>query len=388
MTESMRASGRSTGIATGKMRLRANALRGFTIFELLVSIGVIAVLVALVVLGARAAQRAAGSVVDQSGLNQVYDGIKKFREDMGFLPPMVKEYGPDVSFASVGIESSLITLPGAVPKRSDLPWAMVVAVSADPSLAPRNQIEVYKRGDDAAFLRAQDPDWKGPDPTNILRDNRYSELTLGYFVAGQLEAPYTAALPDVPMDGVAGPGMYKPDRAGLFEVPAVAIDPAPASRRRAGREYGPFIEVGAKGVRTVIDVDTTPTASDKGKDVTIRDRNNVPMRYYRWLRQEPPPNTTVPDTDTLLVLPAIIGRLGSPIESIVPNERNPKSNTLLRQARWAVAAAGPDRLYGDEPLLYLSQVLGVPEPTDPTAINKLRLQAARDNLVRVGTDEN
>ncbi len=359
---------------------------GFTLFELLISIAVIAVLISLVVLGARAAQRAAGSVVDQSGVDQVFEGVRKFREELGFMPPLVREYE---SRDAVAIDSPLVDLSAGVDTRANLDWTALITVAAG---SGRNQIAIYRRSAaaDADFLRGEGNLYVGPDTANSLRDNRYSELTLGYYISGQLEVAYSSSFAPganfLPMDGVVGPGMYAPSREGDFDVPAEKLAANASDRRSVGREYGPYVEVGSKAVRAVIDVDSA-TGANAGRDVTIRDRSNVPLRYYRWL---PNPQAGQQPTDAQLALPPLVGRLPGASEPVVPNERNPGVSPQLRTARWAIIAAGPDRVFGDEPLQYLAVVLGetLPASGELQQIQKLRLKAARDNIVRVGTEEN
>lgn len=364
----------------------AERARGFTLFELLISIAVIAILISLVVLGARAAQRAAGSVVDQSAVDQVFEGVRKFREDLGFMPPLVREYE---SRDAVGIAGPQLELSAGVDTRANLDWTSVVVLDAGTG---RNRIAIYRRAvaDDADFFRSEGNLYVGPQPENAFRDNRYSELTLGYYISGQLEAPYSPAFAPgpsfLPIDGIVGPSMYAPTRDGDFDVPPEKLAATASDRRSVGREYGPYVEVGEKALRAVIDVQTA-TGANVGRDVTLRDRNNIPLRYYRWL---PNPQPGQQPTDAQLALPALVGRLPSATEPSVPNDRNPAVNPQLRTARWAIIAAGPDRAFGDEPLEYLAKSLGerLPDVGDVTNIRKLRQKAARDNLVRLGTEEN
>jgi prepilin-type N-terminal cleavage/methylation domain-containing protein len=365
---------------------RGSGVRGFTLFELLISVAVIAVLISLVVLGARAAQRAAGAVVDQTGVDQAYEGVRKFREELGFMPPLVREYE---SRGAVGVDVPQVQLSAGVETRVDLDWTAVIVQDASTG---RNRIAVYRRSanDDAEFLRGEGGLYVGPVNDNSLQDNRYSELSLGYFVSSQLEAPYgptfAAGANFLPMDGIVGPGMYAPTREGDFDVPAEKLAANVSDRRSVGREFGPYVEVGEKALRAVIDVDSA-TGVNAGRDVTLRDRNNIPMRYYRWL---PNPIAGQQPSDDQLALPPLVGRLSTTTEVNVPNERNPAINTSLRSARWAIIAAGPDRAFGDEPLEYVARALGetLPDASDTQPIRRLRLKAARDNIVRVGTEEN
>ena len=355
----------------------ARESKGFTVIELIISIAVIAVLIGLIVIGVQAVKKRAGGLLDASSVDQVFTAVKQFKQEVGFLPPMVKEFaagGPPVDQMIV--------------RQTALPWAAIfVPEPADPPRHPdaRFRIAVYTRGSNANFFKGNDPAYAGPVPTNFLQDNRFSQLTLGYYLAGQLEFGYNATYTDVPVDGVSGPGMYKPEKGGFFDVPDSMLKPV-ADRKRQGKTYGPYVEAAGKSVK----VETDIASDSSGRDVTVRDRNGVPIRYYYWL-----PSTTGndPDPDRNMLLPRMVCRLPDDAthqlgDPIVPDQLNPKTNTVLRNASWAIVAAGPDKVFGDEEINHIAQVLGkTPPGPNVDEDRKLRLLAARDNIVRLGTED-
>ena len=350
--------------------------KGFTVIELIISIAVIAVLITLVVIGVQAVKKRAGGLIDASSVDQVFTGVKQFKQEVGFLPPVVKEFaggGP-------AVDQMII-------RQTAIPWnALFTLEPPEPPNRPaRHRISVYSRGSNAQFFKGDDPLYVPPTPDNFLQDNRFSQLTLAYYVASQLEFGYNTTLTDVPVDGIAGPGMYKPEKGGIFDVPESMLKGTPADRKRQGKVYGPYVEAAGKSVK--VETDTATDAS--GRDVTVRDRNGVPIRYYYWL-----PSTigTDPDPDRNMLLPRMVCRLPDDAthqlgDPNVPDQLNPKTNTVLRNATWAVVAAGPDKIFGDEPIEYIAQVLGKTPPNGNAENQKLRLQAAKDNIVRLGTED-
>lgn len=349
--------------------------KGFTVIELIISIAVIAVLITLVVIGVQAVKKRAGGLIDATSVDQVFTGVKQFKQEVGFLPPVVKEFAGGGS----SVEQMII-------RQAPLPWtALFTLEPPEPPRPARHRIGVYSRGSNAQFFKGDDPLYVGPTPGNFLQDNRFSQLTLAYYVASQLEFGYNTTLTDVPVDGIAGPGMYKPEKGGIFDVPESMLKGTPADRKRQGKVYGPYVEAAGKSVK--VETDTATDAS--GRDVTVRDRNGVPIRYYYWLPKPAVPNG---DPDVDMALPRMVCRVpnGVPGESdpVVPDQFNPKTNAVLRNATWAVVAAGPDKVFGDEDIDYIAQVLGKTPPGANFDENrKLRLQAAKDNIVRLGTED-
>lgn len=359
----------------------ARKSRGFTVIELIISIAVIAVLIGLIFLGVQVVKKQAGKVLDTSTVDQAYTGVKQFKQEVGFLPPVVKEFSATAS--PTGFEAALLRQPAG-----SIDWtAVIIAVPPAGSDPARNKVAVYTRGSDANFFKGESSatDYRGPTPTNFLRDNRFSQLTLGYYIASQLEFGFNTTLTDVPLDGITGPGMYKPEKGGFFDVPASMRKSDPVERKRQGKTFGPYVEAGGKSVKV-----ETDTASDSsGRDVTVRDRNGIPIRYYYWL---PSSQTTDPDADRNTLAPRMVFRLPDDAshalgDPVVPDHLNPKINIKLRNASWAIVAAGPDKVFGDEDIDYIAQTTGKSPPSGNAEIQKMRLAAAADNIVRLGTED-
>jgi len=63
--------------------------RGFTLIELLIAISLIIVLLSLVIVALNQSQRAAQRANSQALMNSLKQGLVRFREDVGYLPPVL-----------------------------------------------------------------------------------------------------------------------------------------------------------------------------------------------------------------------------------------------------------------------------------------------------------
>lgn len=147
------------------------AARAFTIVELLVSIIVIGILVALLIVSVRATVRQTRGVADSQAAGAVRLALEQFRQEYGFVPPLVKDDGDPRAGSTDPLTSSGVLL--------------VYDVSD---------------GTDSEVLRnrpARDP------------DRRYSVYALSYYLVGSLPAS---------LDGVEGPGFRTPNRDGTFRL--------------------------------------------------------------------------------------------------------------------------------------------------------------------------
>ena len=149
---------------------------------------------------------------------------------------------------------------------------------------------------------------------------------------------------DEEVDGVQGPGFRAPQRDGSFRV-------------AGGQTYEPFF-----------DASKNPEGIFRGKvdegRVELRDRNGVAYRYYRWM----PGNLDgeVEEADDLNI-PELLGSA----------EDNPE----LRSAKFAIVAAGPNGVFGEEKTeeddLWIRQGLSAGDPRAETL-------GRQDNIVEVG----
>lgn len=314
---------------------------GFTIVEILVSILVLGTLIALLLLALGRTRAFARATGDRQALISIKTGIDQFKTEFGILPPMVRDN------------------PGALRANS---------VEPDPAVAGRVRIAVYSltEAQDAAFLRTLPP----ANATNPFADPRFSERTLAYYLTGSL-ARARSATSTLPIDGVPGPGIYKPLAGGGFDVPRDAEAASTSTGtdfNRAGRTFGPFIPVDERDVRVVAN------PADQ-LDVSVQDARGVAYRYYRW---EPAP---VFSTLESLNIPRLVARRPNSIPGdVTPPDRDITAAASVRDARYAIVSPGPNGVFGDEPVEALVARLGGSASEEV----KLRLQAERDNVVEVG----
>jgi type II secretory pathway pseudopilin PulG len=174
-------------------------------------------------------------------------------------------------------------------------------------------------------------------------DMRFSLYSLTFYIIGALD-----------VDGVPGPGFRAVKRDGSFE--------------KAGRTFEPFFDV-SRNAKAVYE-----TAPNTGK-IELRDSRGIGFRYYRWVTGNANGQVT---NLTELNVPAMVG--------------NPGANSELKNAEYAIVAAGPDGLFGDEWLLpaghpqtltraEVEAKLGVPSTTSDA---DLAAKAMADNIVGVG----
>lgn len=338
--------------------------KGFTLLEMLISILLIGIVMALVIGGALAVTKAARNAADRAVVGNIKTGLVQFEQEFGFVPPLVKER--------------------AVPT--------VQPVSATPG---ERRIVTYNLslGADQVALRTPT---QGPTATNPLLDNRYSELSLAYFLAGGLEERLNTTNPNAPpIDGLVGPGLYAPQRDGSFDIPADVkrgtVNVNGEKSNIAGKSFKPFVNLG-NSLKLITD------ATD-GRFVRLQDRTGTPIRYYRWLsgRENPAGSGqfTV-RTPTDLNIPPMVARDYTLAQfrymKRVPG-RDIAEGAALKGATWAIVSAGPNGVYGDEapPQMTIDQMaakLGVAGATgaaDPVARElEIRAIAEEDNIVEVG----
>lgn len=291
---------------------------GFTIVELLMVILIIALLMGLLLYGVRAAMRTAKINAAQVSVAGMRDAVEQFRTDHGFLPPLVQDSPAALGLAGAGALRPLAYTNGD-------PTSVVVY--------PFDVIDSNKVARD--FLRG----WSGSTRmgTDGIKppDLRYSVLSLPIYLAGACDVQVGTGANATVFDGVSGPGTIKPNADGTFEHPR---DP----KVRAGKTFGPYYQ--SKGD---VKLDVDPTGKNS-KDFfgqqpdwwgTFKDRNGVPIRYYRWLKGDRNTTSTSVYDNTnkfqvdWLNVPELLG--------------NPSELSQLRDAEFAIVAAGPDGAFGD-----------------------------------------
>jgi prepilin-type N-terminal cleavage/methylation domain-containing protein len=341
--------------------------RAFTLIEIMISLLILGILLALIIGGAKLAIRTAKGTVDHQAVHSINMGASQFKQLFGFYIPLIRDED----------------------QNSPNPRRTIVQISGI------NRVNVHRATDGLpgvpylTFMQGPGP---GVTLTNPLVDDRYSECSIPVYLAGQLSLRLDPAQPNgIPIDGIEGAGFCKPVIDGTFAIPSDILHPGtgPNTTKRTGTTYEPLISLGSSAPKLLVDPDHMP--GDPGfnpEKVQVVDRNNVPIRYYRWEHgsQTPPPAGSPP----FLNVPLMVGRWPSGLEAVpalagftIPTDRDLSKNANIRGAVYAIVAAGPDGVFGDEPSLdYICQKLGI--TLDTTAEVKIRMQAEQDNIVEVG----
>lgn len=306
--------------------------RGFTLVEILFSILIIGILLALLIVGLRAATGAGRAAAETQNIQSLKIGVGRFIEDFGFVVPLVRDQHPG---------------------RSDRKRVETIG--------SQTRIAVYRTGNatDLAALKAR--------TIGEGLDHRFSRQSLPYYLSGALSTPLVTGK-TVPIDGVPGPGFLKPRADGTFEVPPALLSSAPDASKRSGTKYDPLVSGAKSSLQLYSD------AAD-ATIVEFRDRGGRAYRFYRWVRGDA---SGAINSAADLNIPWIVG--------------DPTVNAEARGARYAIVAAGPDGLFGDEDQLettdpeYLSSAdLRARLGLDSAApIAQVRARAQRDNVVGVG----
>lgn len=211
-----------------------------------------------------------------------------------------------------------LTYPGGMPTTSPLV-----------SMSGSNFVDVYRTdvASDVEFLQGE---------VSGMEDMRFSVYSLSYYLIGVLDADY---------DGNDGVGFREPSRDGTF-------------RKVGGRLTDPLFDAAGDSDR-LVEVD-----AEEGR-FELRDRNGVAYRYYRWLPVEQESGMTVTE---LRRVPSLLG--------------DPAENIQLRDAQYAIVAAGPNRVFGDlstEETDDLEAELGRGKTDE-----QLEAEGRADNIVEVG----
>jgi len=318
---------------------------GFTMVEIMFSVLVLGILIGLLIVGARSATKYVKETADKQAVRNLAMAVKEFKREFGFAPPLVK----DREFPGVNL--------------------------MDQTIATKWKIKVFDITVAADELELQDQP-STYDSTDPLADPRWSNLSLATYLAGGLNAEYNgsqnpSSADYITIDGVQGPGFYKPGTDGRFNVPA---DLFVAGGSKRGVPHESLVNLGGSAIKL-----------NNGADLysaTLTDRNDIPIRYYRWEHYTPVP-PAVPNILGDLRVPKIVGRdpAATPAFPLrTTPARDLSVNTELRSAKWAIVAAGANKVFGDEPILELRQKLSMMGDSE----EKVREEAEEDNIVEVG----
>jgi type II secretory pathway pseudopilin PulG len=307
--------------------------RAFSLVELMLVVVVVFMLMGLLLGGFRFARNYGKRTADRTTVKSLQQAVSFFSQQMGFLPPLVKDMGDPQGFTGDPIR----TVNG-----ENRPNTYSASVPAE-----------------LVFLRTSPPAATQPDM-------RFSIYSYAYYLLGACDEPRTnpPATPPNPIDGVPGPGMFAAKRDGTFE--------------RSGKRFEPFFDT-ARNAKAVV----TDTVTGGPGRVELRDSNNVAFRYYRWEHGQPAGaqmGQVVTEAD--LNVPVILGTLAD--------------NPALKGAKYAILAAGPNGVFGNEDQLpnghpqqltsdqLMAKVNLSGNWGDPNFVARVRAKAMEDNIVEVG----
>ncbi len=348
---------------TTKRRVRRGS--GFTMIEIMFAVLIMGILMGLLIGSVRLVTQMSKATVDRQTVHTIQMGTFQFKTQFGFQMPLVRDKEPGATSPTYGIFEAV---PGVTPAQ--------------------NRISVHSVRD-ANYLAYMQSPGPGVTANNPLADDRYSERSILIYLAGQFSVDLTASLPGLPIDGVAGAGFCKPLTDGSFAIPAGILHPATgaAATLRKGVTFDSFVALNSTAPKLAIDTVSIPLLPP-GLNASVADRNGVPVRYYRWEPGSIPP--PAPGNPIPLNIPLMVGRYSDAIPGYTPPDdrdmglpatpRNPN----IRAATFAIVAAGPDGVFGDEALDVLCGKLGVGYPTTLADEVKIRMKAEKDNIVEVG----
>lgn len=374
--------GRSAGRSAG----------GFTLIEVLVSIGVIGVLIGILIVAGTAVVRGARATADRAAAGAIATGIEAFKLEFGDDPLLVHD-------------GDVMSVPRPVRPRTSMVWGASPVDDASTPWRPA----VYGAGD--GFYRGLNGvlgDGSGVTSRGQA-DQRYSKFTLSYYVSGLLGSA---------VDGVEGPGMAPVERDGSFRGVTTEVG-ARRGTTAARTRFEPFYEPDAGGTPVVREYRDAVEARENGLSAlngltgngelfhtVLVDRNGRAFRFYRWAqgRSDGAAVTGVLDLnipevllDPVLLHEAYGGSVGgadvalsgagfAAARSGFNVMIDPAGGDAeLKGATWAVVGAGPDGVFGTEAIDDLRLGLrGRAATGTPGADREARRQARQDNAVVTG----
>ncbi|MEM0984593.1 MAG: type II secretion system protein [Planctomycetota bacterium] len=409
--------------------------RGFSLIELIVVVGVIALLIGILLPALGGAVRAAREGSARAGVRNMGLGLQVFENQLGFSVPLMHDGTFDGSGDLRGNKGTVVDdLPtyvrgardGRFTATRDQPVQRVVGAS---STSQQLVLSTYQTGLNDRFLRGVDQadgeasilaryNWSmgsGVRASAWTRANqRYSTLSLPYFLSG---------IGPAFIDGVDGEGMTRPTRTGAFEgvtvgsfalpldvvrQPQVDVSVATPTRLEpffiasgsvtSQPLYFDAVEMLENGF--VPSATANQNAEDSVREEFAQDRQDLAfgystvfsdvseraIRYYRW---QPEATITRPsdlNIPAVLISPEILERFTLSVDDFdrFAIDLTDGSNQL-RNARWAIVSAGPNGVFGTERLDELITALGRPvDPMNAQQVLDLRIEAWEDNAVELG----
>lgn len=370
--------------------------RAFTLVELLVSLAVLSALIAIVFVGARAVMKNARSTADRQTLMAMRTGIEQFKQEFGFLPPLIQDEaitGFNRTWNSQSVGKFPVEVDNSSNENRIVTFSFALANRSGANIE-RDYLRGYVNGSE------MDPNSSASGYGNAgpNADRRFSTYSLATYLNAMGEAPLVPANKgntDKTIDGIPGPEMNAPRDDGSFAVSG--------TNSTTTKKYGAFFDGGRRGMTLVGGSDTSGTPNGLYE---FRDRNGKPIRYYRWLRGK----SGVP-SDKVDGLADLAKNIPSLLHALHPKEFNGSSeagqlittggtadklmamradydlrtNNTLKGADFALVAAGPDGTFGDAGTEGgadgISKSLATSYGTD---IDLLKIRAREDNVVEAG----
>lgn len=368
---------------------------GFTLIELLVVFVITLVLLALVLSGLNRATKAGRRTATQQSVSSLAKAVDQFKQEFGFLPPLVHDGEP----VSAGQDDFRPRSLDGLSRLEDGPIVEVQGATYD-----YETLVIWNEGLDAEFFRGRDTDGPfdaGWDEDRAWNDRRYSKYALAYYLTGVL---------DRSVDGVAGPGMARPIVDGTF----LGVGYPSGSVRE---KYAPLMDTERRGARIVngyVEPKEIPEHDDGADGSALGDADSVralyddvqrerlfafvdgfgnAFRYYRWeagrvagLRLEINSELDLNIPPVLIdpVLYQLVQNDPANLQRAELNEGLIGQNSRLRQARYAVVSAGPDGYFGTESIESIAAFLNREVPSDRVEQAEMRREVWADNLYEVG----
>jgi hypothetical protein len=319
---------------------------GFTIIEIVFSIAVIFLILALLLVGIHHAVKFAKGTGDRAAVTALKQGVTEFKRQFNIDPPLVND-----GFGPIGT--------GPLKNNRSAPSVY----SFEPNVP-------VGRNPDIVFLQTT-PVVLSTNMPGASTDLRFSIYSLPYYLMGVLgKAETQNPQTDAPIDGVDGLGFCAVRRDGSFE--------------KSGRKFQPFYD--PRRADAIFSDVTRDMGNAKPGHIELRDSHKVSFRYYRWA------------TDVATMQNPNSGNAALNVPELVGN---PEEHPELRDATWAIVAAGPNGVFGDEDLLppgpspnghpqwrpfaEIESAVGMSgDLSDPVYVQKVRKAAAADNVVEVG----